>query len=74
MEDEEILHSRDHEYCSSPFKISSFDCDSEGLKYVGGYVASKFLAKFPFLGKNRPKVVHYKKQLLGLQLCQKGDL
>ena len=33
-----------------------------------------FLLNFRFWGKNRPKVVHYKKQLLGLQLCQKGDL
>lgn len=32
-------------------KVPSFDCESEGLKYVAGYVASKFLDKFPDLGQ-----------------------
>ena len=32
-------------------KFPSFDCEAEGLKYVGGYIASKFLEKFPELGQ-----------------------
>ena len=32
-------------------KVPSFDCETEGLKYVAGYIASKFIKKYPELGQ-----------------------
>jgi len=39
------------ENLSSSARTSLFDCDAEGLKYLTGYVASKFISKFPYLGQ-----------------------
>ena len=45
----------DHELLLSPVstcsQIPSFDCQSEGLKYVAGYIASKFATTYPELGQ-----------------------
>ena len=74
MEDEDFLLANDHQYCSSSFEISSFDCDAEGLKYIGGYVASKFLARYPFLGKKSSECYSIRKTAPWIAALSRGGL
>ena len=46
----------------SPSSSQGFDCNSEAIKYIAGYLAFKFRLQFPALGEKTNSLTEHQKQ------------